>query len=149
MLLVNLLTVRKLMPPFLIKPLIYAIIIASIAGFSFYKGCAYTESKYNQSNLIQAKKNAEALASAISATESKTRSIYESRIRNIKKISTLPDTCMLSPGFRQLYDTSIGMPESATAQPVAVKTLADTILENHAACLQNAAWLEECNQICK
>ena len=138
-----------MIPPFLAKPLIYAVIISGLCGISFYKGCAYTEAKYTQANAIQAKKNAKDLASAVAETETKTRLIYERKIRNIKKISTLPDTCLLSPGFRQLYDSSVGMPESASTQPVTVEALADTIIENHSACLQNAAWLEECNRICK
>jgi hypothetical protein len=138
-----------MIPPFLIKPIIYLAIIATIASVSFYKGFSYAESTYNEANVIQAKENAKALAKAIAETETKTRAIYERQIRNLKKVSSLTDTCLLSPGFRQLYDASIGMPESATAQPVAVKALADTIIENHSACLQNAAWLEECNRICK
>jgi len=137
------------MPTFLIKPLIILCSIAGLFGYGYYKGHASAESNYNKAAIIQASKNAELLSQAISETESKTRLLYESKIRSLKNASRLPDTCILSSNFRMLHDSATGMPESATASTVTAKQVADTIIENYSNCRQNAIWLEECNRICR
>ena len=135
------------MPIFLIKPLIILCSIVGLFGFGYYKGYASAESDYNKAAIIQASKNAELLSQAISETESKTRLLYEAKIRHINK--PLPDKCMLSTEFQVRHNYATGMPESATASTVTAKQVADTIIENYSNCRQNAIWLEECNRICR
>lgn len=115
----------------------------------FYYGFNYCDTKYKAAATIQSAKNAEKLRDAISEAETRTRILYERKIKVIKDINRLPDTCLLSANFRMLHDSATGLPEVATAQAVTVKQVADTVINNYANCQQNSIWLEECNAICK
>jgi len=138
-----------MIPAFLIKPLIYASILTALCGISFYKGVSYSENKYEAAQVIQAKRNAKLVQSAITETENKTSALYEDTIKRLKKRKPLPDTCVLSADFRMRHDEAVGMPESPSAQTVAVATVADTVESNYDRCRQNIIWLEECQRVCK
>ena len=135
------------MPTFLVKPLIILCSIVGLFGFGYYKGHASAESDYNKAAIIQASKNAELLSQAISETESKTRLLYEAKIRHINK--PLPDKCVLSTEFQVRHNYATGMPESATAHAVTAQAVIETVEDNYFNCRQNMIWLEECQSICK
>ena len=135
------------MPTFLIKPLIILCSIVGLFGFGYYKGHASAESDYNKAAIIQASKNAELLSQAISETESKTRLLYEAKIRHINK--PLPDKCVLSTEFQVRHNYATGMPESATSHTVTAQAVIEAVEDNYFNCRQNMIWLEECQSICK
>ena len=135
------------MPTFLIKPLIAICAIVGVFGFGYYKGHASAESDYNKAAVIKAAENAELLSKAISETESKTRLLYEAKIRRITK--PLPDKCVLSSEFQVRHNYATGLPESATTHTVTAQAVIETVEENYFNCRQNTIWLEECQRICK
>lgn len=124
--------------------------VCSVAFMTgFYYGFSYSETKYEAAAKIQAQENAEKLRDAIAQSETKTRVMYERKIKVLKDIRKLSDTCILSADFRMLHDSATGLPEVSTTQPVTVKQVASTVIANYANCQQNSIWLEECNAICK
>ena len=139
-----------MIPPFLIKPLIYLAVLASVASVSFYKGFSYAETTYKAAQTVQAEQNAKKLFEAINKTEKDTKRHYERYIATLKNVNKLPDTCHLSNDFRRLHDAATNnLPEKPTEGTVEVRTLAATLAANYANCEQNAIWLRECNSICK
>jgi hypothetical protein len=134
-------------------PQVYAaiaviLIWAASVGGAYFKGVNDTTEKYLNEQKDQALKNADQVAQIIKETEDKTRKLYEDKIKNQKRLASLPDTCQLSADFRRLHDEAAGVQGVPSAQAVAAGTVAATIEKNYSYCRQNAIWLEECNRIC-
>ena len=139
----------KIVPVFLIKPLIIAAIIGCVSSIAYYNGYTNAQQKYKKDALEQAAQSAKTLAGAIKYTEDKTRELYEDKIRHITNSKPLPDKCLLSSEFRVQFNATTGLPEVTTARAVTPAEVIAATRENNFACRQNAIWLEECNAVCR
>jgi hypothetical protein len=134
---------------FALVRVILAIALPVLAfGGVWYHGYDYANDKWESANAAQAQENAEKLSEILENSNRQTRQLYERKIRNLEKALRLPRACDLPVPYRELHNESGGLPPDTEKGAIAADTFARTVAENYSRCLQNAAWLADCQKVC-